>query len=174
VRVTHLRLDGRNRAHLPSPTVNAGHVTFARDSVTNHNEGAGGGEIGFLVGSLRYGRADHFRAVHDIVHNVGDMATATDENAPGGFYEHAFYLEASRHWLIANCIIYTVSGRGIQLYPHAGSGRAVHNLIDGSGTGVIFDGTSSRDVFRRNIVVGSFVLGLWYFNREAPRIAEEL
>jgi ABC-2 type transport system permease protein len=24
------------------------------------------------------------------------------------------------------------------------------------------------------IVVGSFVIGLWYFNREAPRIAEEL
>ena len=24
------------------------------------------------------------------------------------------------------------------------------------------------------IVIGSFALGLWYFNREAPRIAEEL
>ena len=128
--------------------------------MTNGNDTTAGGDIAFLVGNSSYGRGDYFTADHDTVHNVGDMQTAQDmQQSWGGFYEHAFYMEATSHWQITNCVIYGVSGRAIQLYTDAQDGYAANNLISDAGTGIIFDGTSSNNVFTRNIVVGSFFLG---------------
>jgi ABC-2 type transport system permease protein len=50
-----------------------------------------------------------------------------------------------------------------------------HELIDPHApTAVSAAGGAAWLLIPAAIVVGSFVIGLWYFNREAPRIAEEL
>ena len=54
--------------------------------------------------------------------------------------------------------------------------QARHELIDphGAPTAASAAGGAVWLLIPAGIVVASFVIGLWYFNREAPRIAEEL
>ena len=156
--VTGLRLDGRNATLLPSPTVDAGHVTFSDDDVTNENTNS----VCFIVGSnVGFGAGDDFLADHDVVHNCGDLATR-DQQSPDpltGFYEHAFYMENTTGFRITQTIMYAISNRCVQLYPHAVDGEVDHNLCVGAGTGVIVDATSSGNTITRNIITGASVQG---------------
>jgi hypothetical protein len=158
VTVIGLRLDGRNAADLPSPTVDAGHVTFSDDDVTNDNTNA----VCFIVGSnIGYGAGDDFLADHDVVHNCGELATRDRQSPdPGsGFYEHAFYMENTTGFRITQTIMYAIADRCVQLYPHAVDGEVDHDLCVGAGTGVIVDATSSGNTITRNIITGASVQG---------------
>jgi hypothetical protein len=158
VTVSGLHLDGRNPAGLPSPIVDANHVTFSDDDVTNHNANA----VCFIVGSnAGYGAGNHFLAVRDVVHNCGDMATRSQQSPDPetGFYEHAFYIENSTGFRITQTIMYAISNRCVQLYPDAVGGMVDHNLCDGAGTGVIVDAGSSGNEITRNIITGAVVQG---------------
>jgi hypothetical protein len=156
--VTGLRLDGQNPTDLPSPTVDADHVTFSDDDVTNDNSNA----VCFIVGSnIGYGPGDDFLADHDVVHNCGVLATR-DQQSPdplSGFYEHAFYMENTAGFRITQTIMYGIANRCVQLYPHAVDGEIDHNLCVGAGTGVIVDSTSSGNTITRNIITGASVQG---------------
>jgi hypothetical protein len=156
VTVSHLRLNGRNLADLPSPIVDGSDVTFTHDDVTNRNTQS----VCFIVGSGSH-RSDRFVASYDRVHNCGDMRTrrkiAPDPRT--GFYEHAFYLQNADRFHITQTIMFTISGRCVQLYPHASNGIVDHDLCEGAGTGVIVDGSSSGNLITKNIIAHAVVQG---------------
>ena len=156
VSVSHLRLDGRNGAELPSPIVDGDHVTFAHDNVTNHNANT----VCFIVGSVA-DTSSGFVAAYDRIHNCGDMRTRRDlaGDPHTGFYEHAFYVQNASHFRITQSIMFTISGRCVQLYPDAVDGEVDHNLCDGAGTGVIVDSASSNVLITRNIFTNAVVQG---------------
>jgi hypothetical protein len=155
---TNLYFDQHQTVNIPSPIVDANHVTFSYDDVTNDNTQA----ICFMVGSTAgYGPGDNFLADHDVVHNCGDLNTRTNQagDPNTGFYEHAFYMENTTDFRIANTIMYGISNRCVQLYPHAVYGMIDHNVCDGSGTGVIVDSTSQGNVITKNIICNTVVQG---------------
>jgi hypothetical protein len=156
VSVSHLRLDGRNGGRLPSPIVDGDHVTFAHDNVTNRNANT----VCFIVGSTT-NTSDGFLAAYDRVHNCGDMRTRRDlsPDPRTGFYEHAFYMQNASHFRIMQTIMFTISGRCVQLFPDARDGEVDHNLCDGAGTGVIVDSASSNVLITRNIFTNAVVQG---------------
>ncbi len=156
VSVTHLRLNGRNLAELPSPIVDGDHVRFTYDNVTNRNSQS----VCFIVGSVSATSAG-FLAAHDRVHNCGDMRTRRDTagDPHTAFYEHAFYLQNATRFRVTQTIMFTISGRCLQLYPDAVDGEIDHNLCDGAGTGVIVDAASSKVLITRNIFTNAVVQG---------------
>jgi hypothetical protein len=156
VTVSHLRLDGRNGAELPSPIVVGDHVTFAYDNVTNHNTQS----VCFIIGSAVQQTAS-FVAGYDRVHNCGDLRTRRQLSGDPhtGFYEHAFYVQNAVDFRITQTIMFTISGRCIQLYPNAVGGEVDHNLCDGAGTGVIVDSASSNVLITKNIFSHAVVQG---------------
>jgi hypothetical protein len=156
VSVSHLRLNGRNGGELPSPIVDGDHVTFAYDNVTNRNTQS----VCFIVGSAT-DRSAGFVAAYDRVHNCGDMRTRRDlaGDPHTGFYEHAFYVQNATRFRITQTIMFTISGRCVQLYPDATDGEVDRNLCDGAGTGVIVDSASSNVLITRNIFTNAVVQG---------------
>jgi hypothetical protein len=156
VSVTHLHLDGRNRAELPSPIVDGDHVRTTYDNVTNRNSQS----VCFIGGSVSDTSAA-FLAARDRVHNCGDLRTRrqTAGDPHTGFYEHAFYLQNATRFRVTQTIMFTISGRCIQLYPDAVDGETDHNLCAGAGTGVIVDAASSTVLITRNIFTNAVVQG---------------
>jgi hypothetical protein len=156
VTMSHLRFDTANGSELPSPIVDGNDATFSYDDVTNHNTQS----ICFIVGSDS-DTAAGFLAAFDRVHNCGDLRTrrqlAGDPHT--GFYEHAFYMQNATGFRITQTIMYTISGRCVQLYPDARSGEVDHNLCDGAGTGVIVDSSSSNVLITKNLFSHAVVQG---------------
>jgi hypothetical protein len=124
---TGLDLDGANPARLPSPTVDADHVTFSYDDVTNDHTG-----ICFVIGSATWGWATDTLITHDRVHNCGQL--------PATNYQHAIYVAGATGTTIEWSLIYDNADRGVQLYPEAIGTTIDHNIVDDNGEGILISG----------------------------------
>jgi hypothetical protein len=127
VTVTGLRLNGANPGRLPSPMVDANHVTFSYDDVTNDHTG-----ICFGIGSVSWGWATDTLITHDRVHDCGE-GRATN-------LQHGFYIGAASGTRIEWSLIYGNAARGIQLYPDAQHTTIDHDIIDDNGEGIMISG----------------------------------
>jgi parallel beta helix pectate lyase-like protein len=137
--IRQLFLDGRNRARLPSPTVNGNNVVFrANDVTTGHTT------ICFLLGSKEYGRAVHTVIERNRIHHCGQL--------PPTNHHHGIYVEASNGARIADNWIYDNADRGVQLFPDAQQTHVTRNVIDGNGEGVVFSRKSAGNVVERNVI----------------------
>ena len=129
----------------PSPTVNASHVTFRHNDVTNDNT-----EICFLLGDSNgvYGRADHAVIEKNRVHNCGQLPTTN--------LDHGIYVEATTGSRIEGNWFYDNADYGVHLYPDAQQTVVRGNMIDGNGMGVTIsgdDGMASND----NVIEGNVI-----------------
>jgi Right handed beta helix region len=154
--LAHLLLDGRNRAGLPSPTVNGTRIRFTYVEVTNRRT-----SICFDIGSGRYGRARGTVIDHSRIHACGSR--------PADNTEHGIYVAAADDTRIVDDLIYDNADRGIQLYPDAQRTLIERNVIDGNGEGIIFSGAdgraSSNNVVRHNVITNSLIradVESWY------------
>ena len=143
--ISDLLLNGKNSAHLPSPTINAYDVTFSGNEVTNEHTG-----ICFVVGST-YGRADRALISGNRIHDCGRL--------PSTNKDHGIYVGASTGSQIVGNQIYNNADRGIQLYPDAQRTLIRYNIIDRNGEGIIFSGdfglTSSDNTVEYNTITNS-------------------
>jgi hypothetical protein len=137
--IRQLFLDGRNRARLPSPTVNGNNVVFRNNDVTTRNT-----TICFLLGSDEYGRARRTVIERNRIHNCGDR--------PPTNHHHGIYVEASSGARITGNWIYDNADRGVQLFPDAQRTYVARNVIDGNGEGVVFSRKSANNVVEHNII----------------------
>jgi len=149
VTVTGLDLNGENPTRLPSPTIDADHVTFSYDDVTNDHTG-----ICFAIGSASWGWATGTLITHDRVHGCGQQVS-------GDNYQHGFYIGAATDTTIEWSLIYGNAARGIQLYPDAQYTTIAHNIIDDNGEGIMISGeggvASSHTNIFDNIISDSVV-----------------
>ena len=137
--VQQLDLDGRNRARLPSPTVNGDNVVFRDNDVTNRHT-----SICFLLGSVEWGRARRTVIEHNRIHNCGEL--------PPTNHHHGIYVEFSEGARITGNWIYDNADRGVQLFPDAHNTYVAGNVIDGNGQGVVFSRKSSNNVVENNVL----------------------
>ena len=148
INVVSLSLNGRNSSTLPSPTVDASHILFAGDNVTNDHTA-----ICFDLGSLQYGEAVDVTLTHNRIHGCGRL--------PPTNHEHGVYDEYTSGAVISYNMIYDNADRGINIYPAAYNGRIYGNVIDGNGWGVLFAGeggyASSGNYVYNNVIAFSQV-----------------
>jgi hypothetical protein len=137
--VWRLYLDGRNRANLPSPTVNGNHAVFRDNDVTNGNT-----TICFLLGSKRYGPARRTVIERNRIHECGEL--------PPTNHHHGIYVEASDGARITDNWIYDNADRGVQLFPNARRTYVARNVIDGNGEGVVFSRNSAGNTVEQNVI----------------------
>jgi hypothetical protein len=139
-----LYLDGRNRARLPSPTVNGNDVVFRDNDVTTRHT-----TICFLLGSREFGLA--LRTVIDAnrIHDCGKL--------PPTNHHHGIYAEESRGARITGNWIYDNADRGVQLFPDARRTYVARNVIDGNGEGVVFSRRSAHNMVEHNVISNSLV-----------------
>jgi Right handed beta helix region len=155
VTVTNLKLDGKNAAGLPSPTVNGDDAKFIGDEVTNEHT-----EICFVIGSP-WGRAQNTLIQGNRIHACGAI--------PSTNLDHGIYVEASDNAQILDNVIYDNVDRGIQLYPDAQGTVIRGNIIDRNGEGIIFSGNggtaSSNTVVDHNVISNATIrsdVESWY------------
>jgi hypothetical protein len=137
--IQQLDLDGRNRASLPSPTVNGNNAVFRDNDVTNRHT-----SICFLLGSTEWGRARGTVIEHNRIHNCGEL--------PPTNHHHGIYVEASENARIIGNWIYDNADRGVQLFPDAQRSYVARNVIDGNGQGVVFSRKSSNNIVELNVI----------------------
>jgi parallel beta helix pectate lyase-like protein len=134
-----LYLDGRNRARLPSPTVNGNDIVFRDNDVTTRHT-----TICFLLGSIEWGRAVGTVIERNRIHDCGEL--------PPTNHHHGIYVEASRGARITENWIYDNADRGVQLFPDAQRSYVARNVIDGNGEGIVFSRRSARNVVEKNVI----------------------
>ena len=142
--VQQLDLDGRNRAGLPSPTINGDNVVFRDNDVTNRHT-----TICFLLGSVEWGRARGTVIERNRIHNCGEM--------PPTNHHHGIYVEYSDGARITGNWIYDNADRGVQLFPDAQDTYVARNVIDGNGQGVVFSRKSANNVVENNVISNPLV-----------------
>jgi hypothetical protein len=134
-----LYLDGRNRARLPSPTVNGNSIVFRDNDVTTRHT-----TICFLLGSDEWGRAVGTVIERNRIHNCGELPPAN--------HHHGIYVEASHGARITGNWIYDNADRGVQLFPDAQRTYVARNVIDGNGEGIVFSRRSANNVVEQNVI----------------------
>ena len=137
--IRQLHLDGRNRARLPSPTVNGNDIVFRDNDVTTRHT-----TICFVLGSDRWGRARGTVIDRNRIHNCGEL--------PPTNHHHGIYVEASHGARITGNWIYDNADRGVQLFPDAQRTYVARNVIDGNGEGIVFSRRSARNVVEENVI----------------------
>jgi parallel beta-helix repeat protein len=147
VTVANMNLNGRNTGDLPSPDINAAHVTFTGNDVTDEHTA-----ICFDVGSdTTYGRATDTVIQRNRVHDCGAL--------PAANHDHGIYVESATGARILENVIYGNADRGIQLYPDAQQTTIEHNIIDANGEGIIFSGdfgaASSKNTVAHNLITNA-------------------
>ena len=146
VQVTDLNLVGASSSTLPSPTITADDVVFARNDVTTNHTA-----ICFIVGEPTYGHARRTLIEGNRIHNCGVM--------PAANHDHGIYVEEATDTVIRGNWIYDNADRGIQFYPNADRTKVVGNVIDGNGQGIIFGGNAHNsadgNVVERNVISNS-------------------
>lgn len=154
--VVGLHLDGRNRRHLPSPTVNGDRTRFEGNDVTNERTA-----VCFLLGSDGWGRAQGTIIRRNRIHDCGVL--------PAVNRQHGIYVNEADDTKILDNVIYDNADRGIQLYPDAQRTVIRGNVIDGNGEGIIFSGAdglaSTGTVVDHNAVTFSRIradIESWY------------
>ena len=144
-RIVGLRLNGLNRARLPSPTVNANDVVFDRVNVSNRNSA-----ICFVIGS-QWGRAQRTVIRDSRIHNCGRL--------PAANHDHGIYVEAADDTQIIGNVIFANADRGIQLYPDAQRTLIRDNVIDANGEGVLLSGDHGKSagstLIEHNVITNS-------------------
>jgi parallel beta-helix repeat protein len=143
VRVSRLRLDGRNPRGLPSPTINADDVVFRDNDVSNR-----GTSSCFLLG----GTTEVRRAV--IVRNrIHDCGVTTNN------YDHGIYMSDVDDAQIVGNTIFNNGSRGIKVGPDSQGALIRRNVIDGNPIGLTFSGddtsASSGNVVVHNVIANS-------------------
>jgi parallel beta-helix repeat protein len=141
ITVENLKLDGRNGGDFASPIVNGDHSVWRNLDVTNYRAGAG---ICFHLGSPSDGTASATVIENNRIHDCGISNN----------HNQAIYLNTARDTIIRDNYFYDNGDRAIQLYPNADNTLIVHNVIDGTGEGVIFsgdDGYASNSRVRWNV-----------------------
>ncbi len=129
VTVTELDLNGENPTRGESPVIDANHVTFSYDDVTNDHTG-----ICFGIGSATWGWATDTVITHDRVHDCGQL--------PSDNLQHGLYIGAATYTTIEWSLIYDNAARGIQLYPDAQHTTIAHNVIANNGEGILISGAN--------------------------------
>jgi len=137
--IRQLFLDGRNRATLPSPTVNGNNIAFRDNDVTTRHT-----TICFLLGSREYGRALRTVIERNRIHDCGRL--------PPTNHHHGIYVEASSGARITDNWIYDNADRGVQLFPDARRTYVARNVIDGNGEGLVFSRKSAHNVVEHNVI----------------------
>jgi hypothetical protein len=143
LKIRRLHLDGRNRAGLPSPTVNGRRILFVDNEVTNEHTG-----ICFVLGHDRYGVARDVTIQRNRIHGCGRL--------PSTNHDHGVYVAVARDTRVIGNWIYDNADLGVHLFPDARRTYVVGNVIDSNGEGVLFgsgDGTAPRD----NLVEGNVI-----------------
>lgn len=158
VTIADLSLDGNYQGSdtLPSPTVNADHVTFESDDVTNDHT-----EICFDLGSATWGVADSTVISGNHIHDCGLL--------PSRNQDHGIYVQDATNTRIVGNLIDRNTDRGIQLYPSSTGAVISGNVISENGEGVLFSGeegvASSNNVVEHNLIVNSLIrsdVESWY------------
>jgi parallel beta-helix repeat protein len=158
VTIGDISLDGnfQGSGRLPSPTINANHVTFESDDVTNDHT-----EICFDVGSSTWGMADSTVIAHNRIHDCGVI--------PATNHQHGIYVQDATNTQIVGNTIVNNADRGVQLYPNSTGAVISENVIAGNGEGVIFSGeggvTSNGNLVEHNLIVNSQIrrdIESWY------------
>jgi parallel beta-helix repeat protein len=159
VTVADLKLDGNYQPgseHLPSPTIDANHVTFESDDLTNDHT-----EICFAVGSRSWGVADSTVIAHNRIHDCGVM--------PAANHDHGIYVEDATNTTIVGNLIDHNADRGIQLYPSASGSVITDNVIAYNGEGILFSGdegvSANNNTSEHNLIVNSLIrsdIESWY------------
>ncbi len=148
VTVSDLDLNGENPTRGESPVIDANHVTFSYDDVTNDHTG-----ICFGIGSTTWGWATDTLITHDQIHDCGQL--------PQDNLQHGLYIGAATNTTIEWSLIYDNAARGIQLYPDAQHTTIAHNIIVGNGEGILISGAngaaSSYTNIEDNILSGATV-----------------
>jgi hypothetical protein len=132
----------------PSPTVNADHVSFLGNDVTNDHNG-----ICFVLGDANgvYGRADGGRVIGNRIHDCGVL--------PATNHDHGIYAQAITGGAISDNYIYDNADKGINFYPDADQLEVTRNVIYGNGQGVHFGSAGSQasedNVVERNVISDS-------------------
>jgi hypothetical protein len=134
-----LHLDGRNRARLPSPTVNGNDIVFRENDVTTRHT-----TICFLLGSKEWGRALGTVIERNRIHDCGEL--------PPTNHHHGIYVEASSGARITGNWIYDNADRGVQLFPDARRTYVARNVIDGNGEGIVFSRRSAQNLVEENVI----------------------
>jgi Right handed beta helix region len=147
VKVSGLRLDGRNPRGLPSPTINADDVVFRANDVSSR-----GGSSCFLLGGVTHVR--HSVIVGNRIHNCGVIGSDLD---------HGIYMSHVDRARIVGNTIYDNASRGIKVGPDSQGALIRGNVIDGNPIGLTFSGdednTSSNNVVAHNVISNS--TGWW-------------
>jgi parallel beta-helix repeat protein len=158
VTVADLALDGNYQAQalLPSPTVDANHVTFESDDITSDHTG-----ICFDIGSAGWGVADSTVITGSRIHDCGVL--------PAVNLQHGIYVTDATNVRITHNLIDHNADRGIQLYPSSIGGVITDNVIAYNGEGIIFSGgpggSSNNNLVQHNLVVNSLIrsdIESWY------------
>ena len=139
-----LYLDGRNRARLPSPTVNGNDVVFRDSDITTRHT-----TICFLLGSREFGLALRTVIERNRIHDCGQL--------PPTNHHHGIYVEASRGARITGNWIYDNADRGVQLFPDARRTYVARNVIEGNGEGIVFSRRSAHNVVEHNVISNPLV-----------------
>jgi parallel beta-helix repeat protein len=144
--ISGLRLDGRNRRGLPSPTINADDTTLVGNVITDRHT-----TICLLIGSPGYGRAQRTIVRENRIHDCG--------RRPATNQDHGIYVAQADDTRILDNVIYDNADRGIQLYPDAQGTLIQGNVIDGNGEGIIFSGlgraSSAGTTVRGNVIANA-------------------
>jgi nitrous oxidase accessory protein NosD len=143
LKIRQLHLDGRNRARLPSPTVNGRHILFVNNDVTNEHTG-----ICFVLGHDRYGVARDVTIQRNRIHDCGRL--------PATNHDHGVYVAVARDTRVIGNWIYANADLGVHLFPDARRTYVAGNVIDSNGEGVLFgngDGAAPRD----NLIEGNVI-----------------
>jgi nitrous oxidase accessory protein NosD len=142
-----LELYGRNKARLPSPTVNGDHITFVGNDV-HFGPGFARARSCF-TSDPRYGRARGLVISRNEIHHCGER--------PPTNHHHGIYLGGTDGARITHNWIHDNADRGIQLYADADRTRVRFNLIERNGEGVLLGGDSDRNVVELNVIQNSTV-----------------
>jgi hypothetical protein len=143
LKIRRLHLNGRNRAGLPSPTVNGRDIRFVDNDVTNDHTA-----ICFVLGHRRYGVARNVTIQRNRIHDCGRL--------PATNHDHGVYVAVARDTRVIGNWIHDNADLGVHLFPDARRTYVVGNVIDSNGEGVLFgngDGTAPRD----NLVEGNVI-----------------
>jgi hypothetical protein len=143
VLIRGLYLDGRNRASLPSPTVNGRHIVFANNDVTN-----GHTAICFVLGHPDYGVTRDVTIVRNRIHDCGRL--------PPTAHDHGIYVSFARDTRVVGNWIYDNADYGVHLFPDARRTFVSGNKIDSNGEGITFGG-GRRIAPRDNLVEGNVI-----------------
>jgi hypothetical protein len=147
VTITRMNLNGRNRASLPSPTINSEDAEFSHDDVTNEHSG-----ICFILGSAGYGRAKRTVISFNRIHDCGVE--------PSRNMDHGIYVAESDGAQIVGNVIFRNADRAIQLFPDAQGTVIGHNIVDRNGEGVSFSGdrrSSSNTLVEFNVITNAML-----------------